>query len=847
MRNAAGLMAGVWALLLVLLACGAQPLFAAEVVLTKDGKSLLPVVVGEKASDVTRKVADELAAYLGRMSGTTLEVKVGDGTGRGIFLGRPTDFTRLTAAASFKEGPFNREQYLLRSAVGSLHVIGATDLAVSHAAWDLLHRLGYRQYFPGEKWEIVPRSRRLAIDVNEMQSPSFYARRIWYNWGTRWGYNEAPYQQWSRRNRAVMGFNLSSGHAYEEIIRANLKEFEAHPEYLALVGGKRQPHDSPDVKLCVSNANLRALVVRHAKRYFDDRPDADSISMEPSDGYGWCECEKCAAIGGPSNLALTLANDVAAALNKPGQPPHYVGMLAYNQHSIPPTLAAHPNVIVSVATAYLHGELSFDQIVAGWKAKGATVGIYDYLSISAWDFNQPRRMKAAYPADIAESLSKFHTQGARFVDNEAGDCWGPAGLGYYVASRVMWDVKEAKNVQAITDRFLADCFGSACEPMREFYRLISFDKSRRPATDLVGRMYRQLDAARHATTDPAVLARLDDLTLYTRYAELYAAYAAAGDEAAKQSALEATMRQAYRMRESMMVHSYGLWCHMVSQPAAFQEDHPWKTGGPFTAAEIAGFITEGVRNNPITDPGFTAVPFSRNLVPAAERLLFPSLPGGYYPQQPQGRQSYYIWVPQGTNVVELKINVRKIWANRMPKVTLNSMQGGTAHEVASDSNYRPDNQEHVARLATPHAGLHRVDFVDGGDVTTVRWPEGMPVTVESSDDSPVVSDQFLAAWTMYFYVPRGTKSVGGWASRSQGWCGRISGRLHDADGIVVLDFSKVEEGWFNVSVAAGQDGRLWKFDESSGLRLLMTVPPYLARTPAELMLPAEVVEKDAKR
>jgi hypothetical protein len=39
---------------------------------------------------------------------------------------------------------------------------------------------------------------------------------------------------------------------------------------------------------------------------------------------------------------------------------------------------------------------------------------------------------------------------------------------------------------------------------------------------------------------------------------------------------------------------------------------------------------------------------------------------------------------------------------------------------------------------------------------------------------------------------------------------------------------------------------LWTFVDTQGQRLLMTVPPYLARSAAELLLPSEVVAADAK-
>jgi len=40
---------------------------------------------------------------------------------------------------------------------------------------------------------------------------------------------------------------------------------------------------------------------------------------------------------------------------------------------------------------------------------------------------------------------------------------------------------------------------------------------------------------------------------------------------------------------------------------------------------------------------------------------------------------------------------------------------------------------------------------------------------------------------------------------------------------------------------------LWKFVQNIGQRLMMTVPPYLARSAAERLLPREVVNADAAR
>jgi hypothetical protein len=805
--------------------------------LSAGGRASMSVRIGDKASPAVRATATDLARMLGRLSGAEFVLETGDGGG-GIVVGRPADFARLPFPVAFGTGPFEREDYVLRSAPGALYLLGASDLAVSHAAWDLLHRLGHRQFFPGPTWEVLPKPRDLSVAVDVRESPSFRARRIWYNWGL-WGYNDQPYREWCVRNRMAKGFDLNSGHSYEAIIAANRKEFDAHPEYFSLVRGERRTAGG-DLKFCISNPDLRRLVADHAARAVKANPALDSLSMDPSDGDNWCECAPCAALGSVSNRVLTLANEAARAMNEAGAGPKYVGTYAYNRHSAPPSVQAHPNVIVSATTAFIGGGFTFDQVVDGWKGRGATIGVYDYLSVVDWDWNLPRGAKASRPSAVADSIVKFHGQGARFYDAESGDCWGPCGPGYYVASRVLWNIDEAKRREAIVEDFLERAFGDAREPMREFYRLITEDRQRRPPSDLLGRMYRQLDLAKRATGEPSVRARLADLILYTRYADLYSAHAAGG------GGTEAVARHAYRIRKTMMVHSYGLWARLLSQKAALTPDHPMKDDRPFSPEELDKILADGIARNQPVDPGFAGVEFSRTLVPAAGRLHLPDGPPGAFPAAPQDRQQYFVWIPEGLGRLDLKVSVKKVWANRMPKLSLYSPKEVTLNAVAEDASYQPDGKVNEITLKTAHSGLHRIEAIDGGDHTRIEWPDDVPVTVESGIDSPHATSQFRGPWSLYFYVPKGTRVVGGWASRIANWAPRASGKLLDAEGREVHDFGKVEEGWFKIPVAEGQDGRLWKFENSQGQRLLMTVPPYLARRPKDLLLPAEVVEADGK-
>jgi len=56
-----------------------------------------------------------------------------------------------------------------------------------------------------------------------------------------------------------------------------------------------------------------------------------------------------------------------------------------------------------------------------------------------------------------------------------------------------------------------------------------------------------------------------------------------------------------------------------------------------------------------------------------------------------------------------------------------------------------------------------------------------------------------------------------------------------------------EGGYFVIPVPPGQDGRLWDTVLTSRRWYLLTVPPYFAETADQLLLPREVVERDAPK
>ncbi len=811
--------------------------------LAQNGKALKPIVIANRATDKTKNLAAELASYLERISGAKFEVKVSDGSS-GLAVGIARDFPALKLADMFaSDEPFRKEEYLLRSHSKGVFLIGATEAAVEHAVWDFLHRLGNRQFFPGNTWEVVPENPAPAIAVDSHEKPDYYTRRIWYGHGL-WDYNRQPYNEWTARNRAVQGFGLSTGHVYQSIIRRHADVFKAHPEYLGLVDGKRQGN-----KFCISNADLRKLVVdKYVLPYFRENPAADSISLEPSDGGGWCECEKCAAMGSISDRAVLLANQAATAMEAK-YPDKYVGLLAYNQHSAPPSLRVHPKVLVKIQTAFIRGGHTFDELIAGWQKQGATIGVGEYYSVFLWDQSRPAAQRASDLPRIQTTLPAWHRQNARFFMAESSDNWGVSGLGYYLASRLLWDVAEAKQVDELVDDFFTKCFGPAQKPIREFYDLTNLMQpgDRQPVlrSDMVARMYRALAKARTLAGDDAnINARINDLLLLTRYEELFQAYENADDSKQKKP-LSDVIRHAYRMRETMMIHSKPISMRLGRGTLSKEERKNLEDDTPFDRAELDAILQRGVANTEVVELGFEPVNFGRDLVPATPlglREVKPEQRGGFNSGAPSGTQTFYTWL-DAKESLRLKISGGHIKHYRHLASNVQSRLFADANPlldepVAFDESVAPDGVERTVLLKTQFDGLHRLTVTPPTNRAKVDTVDAnTPLTLEMSLDR---GNRLTGYWSLYFYVPKGTKVVGGFATTSQ------RGAILDSEDRVVLAFSDVAlPGYFKATVPAGQDGKLWKLHRCIGSRKLMTVPPFLARSSAELLLPREVVERDA--
>lgn len=660
--------------------------------LAEDGAARAPIIVSPEAGDASRAAASRLAEFLERITGAAFAVEPGDGT-CGIALGTAAEFPALAArlGVTLRSGdhpPTALQRYRLRSHRRGVQVIGASELAVEYAVWDLLNELGFRQFFPGPLWEIIPSNRNADIAADRLEAPDYYDRRIVF--GTIEG-DPVHAAEWMLRNRLswhggppaypfrpemprrYLRTWIHATHAYSYIVRDHRTTFDQHPEWLALVDGAR----GRSTFFCISNPELRAFIAQCAVDYFERYPESWSFSLEPTDGARICECKTCAELakGKTSNLVVLLANEAAEAIEKhfPNEP-KYVGLLGYGFHWQPPDLRLHDRVVTLITTQTLcPGEGNnppMDERLQGWADQAANVGVYVYQALLGWGGWLPGVAAGANPAHLADIAPRYHAMGARVWLAEASNVWGPCGLGYYLTSRLLWDVSASGRAEAIIDDFLARSFGPARESMRAFFDAVDSRHGVAPGNFnhlqvRVTRMMPPLLRALEQADNPAARIRVEHFLLYARLIELNArllrlaqqreiGIAGATPETVHQAAAD-TVRLAWQTRHTNLFDwrlLYGGWSRAYGLKVADLAAPGEPTPPELTPDDIRTLVAETIRRYGTGDRAGNAEPPPGGRGPTVRNgqdVLFDA--GGFDGDDPLAAFTVSTTTPDGARIV----------------------------------------------------------------------------------------------------------------------------------------------------------------------------------------------------
>jgi len=805
------------------------------IALAKAGKALQPIVLSANAGQYTKLAAAELKTYLDKITGASFEIKAGEPAAAGIVIGTLKDVPTpaLEPALEIKNGIDGKDAYAIRTTAKRLLLVGATDIATSHAVYRFLEEIGCRWFFPDADgtWQVVPKNAQLQFKKDITDRPAFLERRIWYAWDN---FNDGmhPFNtpehprssggdtgDWSRRNRMFGNFVTNAGHAYEAIARDNAAEFAAHPEYWALVDGKRT---GPQFE--VGNPGLRKLVSDWAVDYFKKNPTADMVSVDPADGFGVSQSDEAKAYGNASDSAFKLANEVAVALQKayPGQS-KMVGLYAYNWHSDPPPFALEPNVYIQLTMGFNGGLLTLDELFDEWPKKAKNLGFYDYYSTWRWDYDMwpgGRVGNKNYSIGMIRRFQKANAESGAYatsISAESSNNWGVNGRGYFLANKLMW------NPDLDPDSILADfydkAFGPAAAAMKKYYGYQ--DPAPPISPGVVGALFRALNEARIAAKDrPDVMRRLDNLAAYLHYYDM-------GYRGGAENTTE-RWRTAYRGRYTYMNH----WAAIGNDALGNNRDPkaPWRDDTPITHAATEAWIQDGLKHYPLLKVPAEKT-FSTDLVPVDF--------GGEGVDSSQLYQegSLYAVLSLKGEPVHVKIDAGGAYGGLKQTYSLTDSKGKVIAEGKPKAGEKLDMD-----IAVPGPGIYYWNFHDHGAYGQVYWTKNQVVAL------PLKDRHFRAMSRindMYFYVPKGTKEINYYYKRAD-WQFGGAHEFTTPDGTVVKQVA-VDGDYIVVPVPPGMDGKVWKIGGPSfglGGFHFFDIPGYFSPSPNKLLIPREVAVKD---
>ncbi len=810
---------------------------APPVVLAQDGAARLPIVIAPDASEQLRKTAAELAGFLQRITGAEFSIVEGRDAA-GITLGTLTHFPdpALAEPLAIRDHYDGIEAFVIRTDADRVRLIANTDLGATHAAWRFLELLGCRWFFMTPNWEIVPEARTLTFAHNEESRPDIWSRNIWFDRMAQIPEHRELFQAWGTRNRQGHSLRVRILHRWHALPGELPELFDGHPEYLALVDGKRR-----GPQFCVTNAGLQAAVTTHAKQFFAQNPEADMVSLDPADTSGWCTCGDCRALGHHSNQPFHLANVVARELRE-SHPGKFVGLLAYSWYSDPPDFDMEPNVFVQLTRGMNATSMSFDDLFRLWSQRSSNFGMYEYMSYWEMDEGMLPGSRLQESAELASRLRDYAGHQVRSVSAQATNHWGLYGLTYYLAARLMWDA--SVDVEALTEDFLNQAFGPAAPAMRRYYGRIHGTPRPLAGARLLRQSLDDLEAAvALAAGNPAVLARLDDLRGYLVYCNLGEQVKLAPKEERRARLLE-WFTWAYRTRETHMF-SWVTFRSTVGSPASREFDEPeWFWRNTVKDAEP--------RNPWRDDTPITSTELTARLAAIADDL------GQMADIRAESFGDDHVLIATGSTEREPR---RQIFSTGMDYLVA-SIEGEPLrmliehrpHAVARpDALYelrKEDGEllrsgtlpvgEHDVELPVPGPGVYRFHCHSRGAGYRIVFPAELPVAYVYTQGQRYRTSGYMAP--LYFYVPKEQREISWYAYE----CGTI--RITDPDGTVVHE-APSDGSVVTVPVPPEQAGRVWSIGGHTTMRMrsfhFINVPAPLSANPDRIFVPKSVAERDA--
>ena len=443
-----------------------------RIVLVSQDKPRAGILVSNDARAKEMAAAKRLQDYIERMTGVCLpigELSAAKDVAVRILVG-PT--AAKSAGVDIPQTYPGGERVVVKTA-GSDIVIAGNDVGsyknTRYAVDVFLEALGCGWFGPNSNWIVVPKSRDLVVSrLNIDVAPAFENRSTFFWQGSHPAFDNDIW--------GLGGVTLNMNHIFNFLFPPE-SYYDTHPEYYALVGGKRV---AGNAQVCFSNPDVQKMILKMARDLFDKDPNQIMFSLSANDCGGFCECKECRRLGENSaEQSLSFAGVISKELRKTHPDKNVVFYAYWFTHEAPKNVKAAPGVkIILINNSCKVHDLSktgcpskklWIDNYEKWKATGAEVSIYEWYlpSLGGW------KHIPWIPGDAAlRDVRYYKDNGVRWLYYEGAnsETIEDAPLRWplhYLVAKAMWNTE--LSAEQILKPACNKLFGKAAIPMLDFY------------------------------------------------------------------------------------------------------------------------------------------------------------------------------------------------------------------------------------------------------------------------------------------------------------------------------------------------------------------------------------------
>ncbi len=445
----------------------------------RDHRSQYAIVLAPAAPRAVRAAADDLREYLLKATGAELPV---------------VEESQLAGRPAFRLGFLPVEQpegFVVRVENQDIHISGndtpgdpynihwasGARVGTWYGVCDFLEKqLGVRWFMPGPLGEYVPQQAnlRLAADLNYAESPRFEMRRMGYITNSQMSKSDVHHcRLWLRRNRAGNAESWCAWHDWLYHFKG-ADYFQDHPEWFALVGGRRYGTDSlgHGLKMCTTNSEALDQYAKNLIEYRRKWNRPIMLTLSPNDGGYFCECERCQALDNGvrpdgsrimTDRMMTYANEVAKRVLKE-LPEQKFGMYAYSFFVEVGKVKVHPAITIQEVLndngiSYYREETRQKHLanLQGWRKNLEKLYFY----------GTPEGMgglalPCAHFRNICLLYDNLYAADVTGFDMNNGSCFAASALNNYFYLRFAWG--DPGNREQLYRQSLEQCYGEIAAP-----------------------------------------------------------------------------------------------------------------------------------------------------------------------------------------------------------------------------------------------------------------------------------------------------------------------------------------------------------------------------------------------